>query len=56
MKQLITKQFTYHIFISKTLIQVFEIMFEASVERFDEYIANNKVSHVRKEIILKYYV
>jgi Restriction endonuclease len=48
MNKLISKQFTYHIFIARIIIQIFKKMFDASVERFNEYIDKNKVSHVKK--------
>jgi len=48
--QIIQKQFSYQIFIAKIIIQIFEtlIMFEASVEKFDQYLSKNKVSAVGK--------
>jgi hypothetical protein len=44
MKELITKQFIYSIFLAKLIIK----MFEASVEKFNQYITKYKVSHLKK--------
>ena len=48
MKKIITKQFSYYIFITKIITQIINIMFEANVEKFDQYIVKNKISAVGK--------